>query len=138
MQYVRTYRFSAAHFNSSATYQLVWGWSDCGGDAYCRQDVVMLALADIHGHNFKIEVHVSGSVPKEGWLIDDVELEKVVMEWANTNLSMHPDFIDRKLRATTENMASLLYQKLNNGRFPAVEIDTVIVRETKDIFAVEQ
>lgn len=140
MQYIRTFRFSASHFTSEGTYHLVWGWNDRPpGDNYCRQDAVLLALADIHGHNFKIEVHVNGPRGEQGWVIDDVELEQIVMEWANTNLSVHPDFLTKKIRATTENMAGALYMKLNNGRFgDGIEINTVVVHENEDIFAIEQ
>lgn len=142
MLYQRTFRFSASHFNSYKSYQRVWGMRP--GDAIIMDDAFAL-LADIHGHNFKVVVDIEHDPrllergkqdPDRDWLIDDVELERVVMEWSNTNLSMHPDFFNQKIRATTERMAEILYAKLNNGRFDA-DIALVTVYETDDIYAQE-
>lgn len=142
IQYERTYRFSASHFNLRSTYESVWGMRAAGiqnpPSGLIAVDVGVLekCFLDIHGHNFKATVNFEGEVlSKDGWLIDDVSVEKVIMEWSGINLSMHPDFIATRERATTENMAKKLLQKLR-ARWPLAK--RVIIWETDDIFAVAE
>lgn len=133
MQYERTFRLSAAHFNSGRSYQTAWKLASLES-VHLTQEDLLRAFLDIHGHNFKIVVMVCTDVLQyDGWLIDDVALAKHVMRWDGINLSMHPDFFNDKLRATTELMAHKLYQQLNHA-FPD-KISFVRVFETDDIFA---
>jgi 6-pyruvoyl-tetrahydropterin synthase len=134
MVYRRTFRFAAAHFNSLWAYQRVWdvGPQGCGFTV----EQLMRLLGDIHGHNFRVELVLQGIFGRdESWLVDDVVLDKIVMEWANTNLSVHPDFVKRRLRATTEQMALVLYDKLVGRLHGLPHVEAVTVYETDDISA---
>lgn len=129
MRYKRRFKLQAAHFNSDWSYKRVWATAITAADA--RQ-----LLTHIHGHNFTIDVVLDGSFGvgrPAAWLVDDVELSNVVMEWDNTNLSMHVDFLDDKVRATTENMARILFGKLLIKFGPIAK--SVTVYETDQICA---
>lgn len=143
MRYIRTFRIQAAHFNSQAAYDIVWGLLPKQGIVTVSE---MLACArDVHGHNFKIVVHLGGPMPDTSWLqggstaahhdwiVDDVRLAEIVMEWENTNLSMHQDFMVPCYRATTERMAHVLFRKLTHHIGSVVK--RVDVYETDDIYA---
>lgn len=133
MHYIRTFHIQAAHFNSERAYQAAWEFA-------AQEEVAPLeivhALTDVHGHNFKIVVTLKGTLNGKPWLVDDVALAGVVMEWDNTNLSMHPDFLDEHCRATTERMAETLLDKLRVAFGDGVE--RVVVHETDCIFAVAE
>lgn len=111
MKYQRTFEIHAAHFNRDLPYKHIWGMSN--SDTLSKPTMLGL-LCDIHGHNFKIDIELFSTnfIPKIGWLVDDEELARVVNEWHGQNLSVHPDFLDQKIRATTENMAAVLFNKL--------------------------
>lgn len=126
MIYTRTFVIQAAHFNDAA-YNLrarALGHAE-DADKLLSHNVANLELKqaivlwqmvaeESHGHNFKIVVTVSGEPvsKRENWIIDDVRLAKMVLEWDNKNLSMLPEFAERDLRATTENMAHVLAQRI--------------------------
>lgn len=131
MRYTRTYRIQAAHFNSQTPYDVVWGLAP-HIEMVTKADLLTCAR-DVHGHNFKIVLVLEGECGDDDWLVDDVSLEAVVMEWENTNLSMHRDFVDQRYRATTERMAEVLLRKLR-GRFREL-IKRVDVYENDDIHA---
>lgn len=136
MEYKRTFRFSAAHFNELWCYQTVWELDMCTPD---RAGLLRL-LSEVHGHNFFVVVTVVGMMDIDeaqvsDWLIDDLALEKVVMEWANINLSVHPDFMSIRARATTERMAAILLRKLRAKFSRHVHVRGVEVWETDDIVA---
>lgn len=131
--YERTFRFSASHFNSLPAYQAAWKIAEKQVISVEQQ---FMAMHQIHGHNFRVVVTISGEIEEGAWLIDDVRLEKCVMEWNNQNLSLHPDFLDTLDRATTENMARVLKAKLTKLiDNEDVHVRQVTVFETDDIFA---
>lgn len=139
MRYNRMFHFSAAHFNSSEAYQMLWASMDQKG-GYIDMEKLRFLLTGIHGHNFKVEVSVIADMQQgASWLIDDVALAGVVMRWDNLNLSMHPDFLNTKQRATTENMASILLHEIMESlallRLPTPYQIDVKVYETDDIYA---
>ncbi len=111
MIYSRTFHIQSAHFNGRKSYETYWKLVD-GNDDLKSQDLIE-AFADIHGHNYKIVIEVTGTLDEagEGWLIDDMLLEQLVKQWDNINLSTHIDFTQFKQRATTENMAMILLHK---------------------------
>lgn len=133
MRYQRTFELHAAHFNEDAQYRAVH--HPRLSDDWLRAEVLELCR-QVHGHNFKIVVavmDVAFEKSKLPWLIDDVELESIVRQWDRCNLSLHDDFYDTGMRATTEMMAHLLFKKLH-ARWPLM-IEGVRVYETADIFA---
>lgn len=135
MIYERTFWLQAAHFNSQLSYDCVWALAKEPGTKGLRRDEALSLCRDVHGHNFRITVMLEGD-PVKGkspWLVDDVQLAQVVMEWDNTNISLHPDFMGPRWRATTELMAHVLYAKLWDVFGPIVR--AVTVNETHDISA---
>ena len=80
---------------------------------------------NFHGHNYELEVGVTGEIDKEtGFLIDIVELKTIMKEeiedyldHKNLNLDV-PEF--KNLNPTMENIAVFIWDKLNAkllGRF---------------------
>jgi 6-pyruvoyltetrahydropterin/6-carboxytetrahydropterin synthase len=80
---------------------------------------------NFHGHNYELEVGVTGAINQEtGFLIDIVELKNIIKEEVedyldhkNLNLDV-PEF--KNLNPTMENIAVLIWDKLNAkllGRF---------------------
>jgi 6-pyruvoyl-tetrahydropterin synthase len=144
MRYQRTYHFQAAHFNSRSAYETAWAVvaqtekKDASLGELPNQVTIFSiyqALCNVHGHNFKVVVDLEGGTTTEGWLLDDVALENIVMRYAGKNISMHPDFLMQKKRATTELIAAYLYSMIDEA-FPQVRVVSVKVHETDDIFAV--
>ena len=66
------------------------------------------AVAETHGHNFKVEVTFTNSDERRynDWLIDDFKVAAILSEWDGKQLSVHPDFTSREARATTENFTA--------------------------------
>ena len=69
-----------------------------------------------HGHNYRVQVCVSGQIdPVRGMVCDLVLLDAcvqraIVAEYDHTNLNLHPDF--RAQVPTTENFCIALYARL--------------------------
>lgn len=139
--YKRWFRVQASHFNGAGTYD-TWAWAKAhamqGAYEAAYEDAVSV-LRDSHGHNFGVYVEAESVGLDEGsvggaFVLDDEALEAVVMEWNNTNLSVHSDFEAWGNRVSTELMAQVLAEKVLT-RFPRVCRCTVRVSETPDIEA---
>lgn len=144
MRYVRTYAFSAAHFNSRRSYETAWSIVAAHemkdeGKPFPDLTSICRMMRDVHGHNFKCEVAIDGNhlENKEGWIVDDVALEKAIMEYAGINVSMHPDFMTIKARATTEVLAQAIFDRVM-ALLEGTSATCVHVKlwETDDIYAV--
>ena len=88
---------------------------------------------NLHGHNYKVRVFVSGNKLDEGgMLLDFGILKKALREITGTldhsNLNEHPSFLDGNPSA--ERIAKLIHDNLA-PRFPEVHIDRVEVFETE-------
>ncbi len=132
ISYKRTFRITAAHFSHQDCYDLLWDEDSApgGGDW-------MFLVRNTHGHDFKIEITVGGNVPTaEGldWVISDEELEYNIDKWRNINLSTHPDFMGPRIRATTENIARVLADKIQ-ALSKEIQWTEVSVWEGPDIVA---
>lgn len=146
--YHREFILSSCRFNGQDVYEK-WNLIREPHSAPERLNLLLLVggvLSNIHGHNFRIVVEIDDYfVPSRSYLIDDVVIEKMVMKWNNTNLSVHPDF--RGLRATTENMTHILSRKVARLLMNAegFELNTdmigptviVTVHETDQIYATD-
>ena len=127
--------YRKAHFN--AAHRLyVDGWSDeknlevfgkCSNPLY-------------HGHNYELEVGVTGEVdPKTGFLIDlkilkDIIREEVEDPFDHKNLNLEvPEF--KELNPTTENIAMVIWNKLRQRLDPRFGI-SVKLYETPRNFVV--
>jgi len=86
-----------------------------------------------HGHNYALEVTVSGPVNAEtGMVCDLVELDKTVQEsvlerFDHQNLNLAQEFAEAV--PTTENLAVAIYDILKQ-RFSAAHLEKVRIEET--------
>jgi 6-pyruvoyl-tetrahydropterin synthase len=135
--YERTFRIQSAHLNSLSDYEIVWWLAGEPKDANLDTRSILIAMRNTHGHNYKIKIWVEGGlVAGRPWLVDDPKLENVVMGYHNTNLSLLPYFMANKKRATTEELALLMW---GNLQVVAMEDNATIARievwESDDICA---
>jgi 6-pyruvoyl-tetrahydropterin synthase len=135
MRYERTYHFSAAHFTSPSGYELLWRVVD--GEQLSPSQLRTL-LEDIHGHNYKVDVTVNAEVQKMALLISDIELTRCVMQWSGVNLPLHDDFVNQRIRATTENIARILANKVEKLVLSTPCQIKITVWETQDIAVTEE
>lgn len=138
MKYERKFTLQACHFNDEDGYEVYReAVKEQESKPWVMLDLIFRrVLPKIHGHNFEVTVTAEGGFPasdKANWLVSDTKLEAIVREWDNCNLSVHPDFDGRGIRATTENMACGLWGKLRDA-FKGVTF-TVRVRENSEIEA---
>jgi 6-pyruvoyltetrahydropterin/6-carboxytetrahydropterin synthase len=88
-----------------------------------------------HGHNYSVEISVSGPIDKEtGMVIDLGQLDEVVQKqvvdrFDTTNLNLDPDFLHTV--PTTENLTVRIYERLQK-LFPQVKLERVRVEETSN------
>ena len=84
-----------------------------------------------HGHNYAIEVTVSGQVGAHGMVCNLVDLdafvaERVVERFAHENLNLLDDF--GGVVPTTENLCTVVYGRLES--FPHARLEQVRIEET--------
>ena len=85
-----------------------------------------------HGHNYVLEVTVSGQVDRNGMVcnlvdLDDCVQHKVVARFDLENLNTTPEFADAV--PTTENLCTVIYDILKR-EFTAAHLDKVRLEET--------
>jgi 6-pyruvoyltetrahydropterin/6-carboxytetrahydropterin synthase len=86
-----------------------------------------------HGHNYAVEVTVSGEVsPSTGMVCNLVDLDEcfrreIMHRFDHQNLNTRPEFADRV--PTTENFAAAIYQILKR-EFDAAHLEKVRIEET--------
>ena len=85
-----------------------------------------------HGHNYVLEVTVSGQVDKNGIVCNLVDLDQCVQREIVTrfdleNLNMSPDFADSV--PTTENLCTVVYDILKR-EFSQAHLERVRLEET--------
>ena len=92
-----------------------------------------------HGHNYTLEVTVSGEVdPVSGFVVDLKELKdilerEVVSVYDHRHLNLEvPEF--KTAVPTTENIAIAIWQRLNN-KIPHAKLYRIRVYEMPDLFA---
>ena len=90
-----------------------------------------------HGHNYVVEVLVSGEVGVQtGMVVDLVALDEAVRErvmnrFDHASLNLDPMFADRV--PTTENLCRAIFALLHDA-LPAGELEQVRVEETENNF----
>lgn len=99
-----------------------------------------------HGHNYKLEVTVGGSLdPETGMLIDTKELQKLVdkeilSELDHKNLNLDVTWLEGKL-PTTEILVDEIYKRLEAPLKKAAsncKLSKVVLWETNKIFAARE
>lgn len=90
-----------------------------------------------HGHNYKIEVTVSGLIdPKFGYAMNLVDLKKYVLEvidpMDHKRIDTDIDYFKRKENiATAENIAVYIWMELEKILPPCVKLYNIRVHETE-------
>jgi 6-pyruvoyltetrahydropterin/6-carboxytetrahydropterin synthase len=90
-----------------------------------------------HGHNYVVEVVVSGAVDLETGMVvnmaalDDVVRSRVVDRFDHANLNLDPLFVNRV--PTTENLCRVVFTLLK-AAIPAGKLERVRVEETENNF----
>jgi len=129
-QYRRTFTLQSAHLNNQEAY-------DNLGTALDDEDfpALMSVLTNIHGHNFKVDVTITGFLGKEfDYLVDDRDIALFMEKFDNANLSLIPPFGPHK-RATTENLAEHFAEQIWGMVGDNVSYVGVFVSETESINA---
>lgn len=125
----RKAEFSAAHFY----------WNDQLSPEENGRVFGKCANRNGHGHNYTIEVTVSGEIdPVTGFVVDlkllkDILEREVVGVYDHRHLNHEiPDF--KAAIPTTENIAIAAWQRLD-GKIPGAKLHKVRIYETPDLFA---
>lgn len=90
-----------------------------------------------HGHNYVVEVLVSGAVDSETGMVmnlsalDSVVRQRVVDRFDHTNLNLDPLFVNRV--PTTENLCRAVFDVLD-GQVEPARLTRVRVEETENNF----
>lgn len=90
-----------------------------------------------HGHNYIVEVLISGQVdPETGMVINMADLDSamqttILARFDHANLNLDPIFANRV--PTTENLTEVVYELLS-GSFSPAELEQVRIEETENNF----
>jgi 6-pyruvoyltetrahydropterin/6-carboxytetrahydropterin synthase len=126
----KKFQFSAAHRLFSP---------DLSEEENCRIFGKCAGL-HFHGHNYTLEVAVSGEVdPKTGMVINFEDLksiveEEIVLNLDHKNLNLDVDFLKGEI-TTSENIARLIWERLK-PRFTHIKLWEISLAETGDNIAV--
>jgi 6-pyruvoyltetrahydropterin/6-carboxytetrahydropterin synthase len=134
IELTRRATFSASHYY----------WNDAWSQEKNEQVFGRCARRNGHGHNYTLEVTVSGNPdPVTGfvvdlkWLKDVIEVEVLAAyDHRHFNLEV-PEFLNSKLIPTTENIAIAAWQRLEPAvnKAGGARLSRVRVYETPEIFA---
>ena len=124
----RRYRFSASHRLHSEQMS----------DAENRAIYGKCNNPHGHGHNYTLEVTVSGSVEERTGMVcnlvdlDDCVQREVLSRFDIENLNMRPEFAD--VVPTTENLCTVIFDRLNQDilkrKFTQAHLERVRLEET--------
>ena len=125
----RKAEFSASHYY----------WNDAWSEEENRRAFGKCANRNEHGHNYTLEVTVSGEIdPVSGFVVDLKDLKTVlerevvsVYDHRHLNLEV-PEF--KTANPTTENIAVAIWKRLD-GKIPGAKLHRVRVYELPDLFA---
>jgi 6-pyruvoyltetrahydropterin/6-carboxytetrahydropterin synthase len=125
----RKAEFSASHYY----------WKDAWSEEENRRAFGKCANRNGHGHNYTLEVTVSGEIdPVSGFVVDLKDLKTVlerevvsIYDHRHLNLEV-PEF--KTANPTTENIAVAIWKRLD-GKIPGAKLYRVRVYELPDLFA---
>ena len=88
--------------------------------------------ARLHGHSFRVEVHVAGTLdPRLGWVMDFAEVQAVCEPVRDALDHRYLNDIEGLDNPTSENLAVWIWTRLAAGGLgPESGLSRVIVRET--------
>ncbi|OPY86985.1 MAG: 6-carboxy-5,6,7,8-tetrahydropterin synthase [Smithella sp. PtaU1.Bin162] len=86
--------------------------------------------ANLHGHSFRIEVHIKGPVhPRLGWVIDFADIAKAFQPLHDRLDHKYLNDIEGLANPTSENLAKWLWQNLQ----PALpQLSKIVVQESPE------
>ncbi|MFH0819016.1 MAG: 6-carboxytetrahydropterin synthase QueD [Patescibacteria group bacterium] len=84
---------------------------------------------NLHGHNYKIIITVSGEVKKDGLVVDFKEIKRIVNEQAINNLD-HKHLNDIIENPSSENIAIWIWNQVKNNLL----LKKIAVFETEDCY----
>ncbi len=125
----RKAEFSAAHFY----------WNDDLSPEENEHVFGKCANRNGHGHNYTLEVTVSGEIDPVSGFVVDLKVLKDIMEHEVVGVYDHrhlnheiPDF--KTVIPTTENIAIAAWKRLD-GKIPGAKLHKIRVYETPDLYA---
>jgi len=84
--------------------------------------------SEIHGHSFRVEIHIKGAVdPLRGWIMDFADMDKAFEPLLDQLDHKYLNDIDGLNNPTSENIAKWIWERL----YPALpELSKIIVQES--------
>ena len=134
IELTRRATFSASHFY----------WNEAWSQEKNEQIFGKCARRNGHGHNYTLEVTVAGDPdPVTGFVVDlkwlkDVMEREVLSAYDHRHLNLEvPEFSEKKLVPTTENIAISAWKRLETAvnQVNGARLSRVRVYETPEIFA---
>ena len=134
IELTRRATFSASHYY----------WNDAWSQEKNEQVFGLCARRNGHGHNYTLEVTVSGNPdPVTGFVVDlkwlkDVIENEVLAAYDHRHLNLEvPEFANSKLIPTTENLAIAAWRRLEPAvnKADGARLSRVRIYETPEIFA---
>jgi len=134
IELTRRATFSASHYY----------WNNAWSQEKNEEVFGRCARRNGHGHNYTLEVTVSGDPdPVTGFVVDlkwlkDVIENKVLAAYDHRHLNLEvPEFADGKMIPTTENIAISAWQRLEPAvnKAAGARLSRVRIYETPEIFA---
>jgi 6-pyruvoyltetrahydropterin/6-carboxytetrahydropterin synthase len=134
IELTRRATFSASHYY----------WNEAWSQEKNEEVFGRCARRNGHGHNYTLEVTVAGEAdPMTGFVVDlkwlkDVIESEVLAAYDHRHLNLEvPEFAEKKLIPTTENIAIAAWKRLESAVSKAggARLSRVRVYETPEIFA---
>jgi 6-pyruvoyl-tetrahydropterin synthase len=107
-RYHRIVNFCASHFNGELEYKML---KQAVADGTMQRDWPQIFLG-VHGHDFKAEITVDGPLNVHGFVIADEDIDEVIVEFKDVNVSLIERFASNNLRATTELIAVAICREI--------------------------
>jgi 6-pyruvoyltetrahydropterin/6-carboxytetrahydropterin synthase len=86
--------------------------------------------ANIHGHSFRIEIHISGPVdPHLGWVIDFADIAKALQPLHNKLDHEYLNDIEGLSNPTSENLAKWFWHNL---QYSLPQLSKIVVQESPE------